>query len=431
MSDFLDLVGMSPLSLRAVVVASVCSTACAVLGCYLVLRRLSLIGDAISHAVLPGIALGYFLSGQITGAPVILGAMALGFLTAWLTQALHSSGKVTEDSSMGIVYTALFAIGVLMVTRAGHADLDVECVLYGRLLDASLDTFPLWGVEVPVALKGMATVLAVTLLFVALLWKELKVTSFDPALATSMGISATAVHYLLMSMVGGVTVAAFEAVGAILVIAMLIVPAATAQLLTDRLDRMLLWAALVAVVSSVIGYLAAERLDTTPAGMMAVVAGLLLLLAVLFAPRHGVLSRVVRNARLGVRIAGEDVLARLYRAEERREAGGASLSLAEARRAGHGLSGWLAVPSLWGQGQVRFAGGRRVALTDAGRRRAESLVRAHRLWEAYLGENLALPPDHLHEPAERMEHFLDPGLQEEIARQLARRDVDPHGRPIP
>jgi manganese/zinc/iron transport system permease protein len=432
MRDVLDLLGMSPLTLRAIVVAAVCSVSCALLGCYLVLRRISLIGDAISHAVLPGIVLGYLLTGQVTGAPVILGAMALGLLTAWLTQMLQSSGKVTEDSSMGIVFTALFAVGVLMVARVGNVDLDVECVLYGNLLNASLHTFPLFGVEVPVALKGMTLVLGLTLVFITLLWKELKITSFDPALARSMGISAGLVYYLLMSMVGGVTVAAFEAVGAILVVAMLIVPAACAQMLTDRLGGMLVWATLVALVSSLVGYRAAEALNTTPAGMMAVVAGLQLLLAVLFAPRHGMLSRVIRNARLGVRIAAEDVLACLYRAGESRGED-VSLRTAEARRAVRRvgrLASWLAIPTLRRLGQVRLAG-KLLVLTDEGRRRAESLVRAHRLWESYLGENLALPPDHLHEPAERMEHFLDPLLQEEIARELQQPGIDPHGRPIP
>src|SRR5262249_17485154 len=160
-----------------------------------------------------------------------------------------------------------------------------------------------------------------------------------------------------MSMVGGVTVAAFEAVGSILVIAMLIVPAACAQLLTDRLGGMLILASVVAALSAVLGYLGAEWLNTTPAGVSAFLAGAPVLASVLCAPRHGVLSRIVRNARLGVRIASEDVIATLYRAEEakgRGERADAALQVAEARRATHGLAGWLAVPSLRWRGQVRF-----------------------------------------------------------------------------
>ncbi len=409
----------------AIGLSIVCNVTCALLGCFLLLRRMSLIGDAISHAVLPGIALAYFMTGQLGGVLIVLGAMLLGFLTAYLTQALHSSGKVTEDASMGIVFTSLFALGVLMVTRgADNADLDVSCVLSGKLILAVSRTTEFLGFEVPKSLFGMSLSLLLTLGFVLLFWKELKITSFDSALASSMGINAAVVHYLLMALVGGVTVASFEAVGSILVIAMLIVPAACAHLLTDRLWLMLVWAAVVAVLASVLGYFAAERFNTTEAGMMAVSAGGLLLLSVLFAPRHGVLSKKLRNWRLRLRIAGEDLLGQLYRREE---AGGLTMESAEAR----GVAGRLALSGLVRQKQVERLAEGRVGLTDEGRRRALSLVRSHRLWEAYLDENVELPRDHLHDPAHRMEHFIDPEMQQELAREVRQADVDPHGRAIP
>jgi hypothetical protein len=315
-----------------------------------------------------------------------------------------------------------------MVTRwAGSAHLDVDCVLYGKLVFAPLKTETLLGIEVPVALRGMGFALLATLLFLGVFWKELKITSFDPALATSMGISAPVMYYLLMSLVGGVTVAAFEAIGSILVIAMLIVPAACAQLLTDRLRWMLLWAAVIAALSSALGYLASDALNVTPAGMMAVVAGGLLLLCVLFAPRHGVLSKKWRNWRLRVRIIGEDVLGQLYRGEERTAAG---LSPVQVAQTAPGVTGRVAVHELRRQGLVEPRQGLLV-LTGEGRKRAVSLVRAHRLWETYLDENLALPRDHLHEAAHRMEHFLDPELQHELEREVSHPDIDPHGRSIP
>jgi ABC-type Mn2+/Zn2+ transport system permease subunit len=416
---------------RTIAVGVACSVPCALLGCYLVLRRLSLLGDAISHAVLPGIALGFLLTGSVTGPAIVLGAMAVGVLTAVLTQALNSLGRVPEDAGMGVVFTTLFALGVILITNfAAHTDLDPGCALYGQMefVAAAGNDFNLFGLALPRALLTMAPVLALTVAFVLLLWKELKLVAFDPDLAAAIGIPAGVVYYLLMAMVAGATVAAFEAVGAILVVAMLIVPAATAHLLTDRLAWMMAWAAAVAVLTAVFGYLAAAWLDTSTAGMMAVVAGAQFALAVLFAPRHGALSKVLRTARLALRIAGEDVLALLYRREEAAEP---EMALAELRRAAGGMTGRLAVSVLRWQGQLAATPEGRVRLTVPGRRRAESLVRAHRLWEAYAGENLGLPPDHLHEPATRMEHYIGPELQSELAEQLGRPGVDPHGKAIP
>lgn len=422
------------LAFWTIAVGVVANVSCALLGCYLVLRRMSLLGDAISHAVLPGIAVAFLLIGQVTGPGIVLGAMALGLLTSFLTQTLHSSGGVPEDASMGVVFTSLFALGVILITRAAaHADLDAGCVLYGLIEFVPLDTVPVLGIEVPRAMITLAFALLLTLGFIALLWKELKITSFDPALATAMGISATAVHYSLMAMVAGVTVAAFEAVGSILVVAMLIVPAATAQLLTDRLRPMLAWSAAVAALGAVGGYFFAAAWNTSVAGMMAVVVGAQFALAVFVAPRHGIASRWLENLRLALRIAREDVMARLFRAEEASQRGepiSPRASAMEARQYAGGLASWLAVPHLWLRGEIAYAQ-RHVELTQRGRQRARDVVRAHRLWEAYLGEHFDLPLDHLHAPAERMEHFIDPDLQQQLAEALAQPRHDPHGRDIP
>lgn len=414
-----------------ILVAILCNVSCALLGCYLVLRRMSLVGDAISHAVLPGIVMAFLLAGQVSGVPILLGGMAVGVLTVFLTESLHKAG-IAEDASLGVVFTALFALGVILLqnTRAGKVDLDPGCVLYGAIEFIYLDMIPLAGLEVPRALPTLGLALLLTVGFLLLLWKELKIVSFDAALAQAMGYNPTLVHYLLMAMVAGVTVAAFEAVGSILVVAMLIVPAATAHLLTDRLGWMLVWAAVVGTLSAVLGYAIDSLYPTSLAGMMTVTAGGLFLLAVLFAPRHGLLSKAFRHARLQFWIVGEDLLAYLYRQEE--EAGSAAtISVLEARRAEGGLVSFLTLPLLRWTGQVRPLAGGRIALTERGRERARSLVRAHRLWEAYLQENLDLPADHLHEPASRMEHYLGPDFQTALAAQLRQAEVDPHGRDIP
>ena len=220
-------------ALGTIAVGIVGNTCCAILGSYLVLRRMSLLGDAISHAMLPGIAVAYLLTGQIYGLPIMLGAMVLGMLTSLLTQTLASLGKVSEDASMGVVFTSLFALGVIMIdTWARGADLDTDCVLFGLIDTTGADLRDILGVAIPRALLSLLPALVLVLVYVALLWKELKIVAFDPAHAAAMGISVTAMHYGLMAMVAGVTVSAFESIGAIVVVAMLIVPPAAGALLS-------------------------------------------------------------------------------------------------------------------------------------------------------------------------------------------------------
>jgi hypothetical protein len=266
------------------------------------------------------------------------------------------------------------------------------------------------------------------------LWKELKIVSFDPGLATAMGISAVTVHYLLMAMVAVVTVANFKAVGSILVIAMLIVPPATAHLLTDRLWVMQIAAVACGWLSAILGYYLAYYWNTSAAGMMAVVAGGLFLLAVIFAPDHGILMKAIRKSLLTVRIVKEDILAVLYRIEERgrREGHATTLPQTECERfAGGGWLPRLAIPLMLREGSITRGESGELALTDAGRTRAASLVRSHRLWEAYLEKHFDLPRDHLHEPASRIEHYLGPNLQEKLAEELSTPSQDPHGQAIP
>jgi manganese/zinc/iron transport system permease protein len=421
------------LPLWTIVIGMATNASCSILGCYLVLRRMSLLGDAISHAVLPGIAIAFMFSGNISGVPILLGAMALGVLTSILTQSIASLGKVSEDTSMGVVFTSLFALGVILIQAFGsRTDLDPSCVLYGQIDYAAYDTANLAGYEVPESLSLLVPALVVTLLFVLLLWNELKIVSFDPALAAAMGLPVIAIHYALVAMVAGVSVSAFWSVGSILVVAMLIVPATAAALLADRLAWMMVWALSIGAVAAVLGYAAAAQWETNVAGMMAVAAGLQLVLAVFFAPRNGLVSRWLRNQSLAVRIASEDVLGRLYRAEERLR-GETSAVGAHNSEIG-GISPWTSLLARWRlarQGWIESNRGGSPQLTNSGRQAARNLVRAHRLWETYLDAHFDLPRDHLHDAAERMEHFLDPQLQAELDAELAGRAVDPHGKSIP
>ena len=422
----MDLLQLTPGQL-VVVTGAVTNVACALVGCFLVLRRMSLMGDALSHAVLPGLVVAFLLSGSTSILPLFVGAVFCGLLTTFLTQTLHQYARVPSDASMGVVFTSLFALGVVLVKKyISGLHFDIACIYEGTLELVSLAE-PIAGLPRP--LFTTLLVLLLNLAILILLWKELKVSSFDPALATTMGFSATALHYLLMTLVAVTAVASFEAVGSILVVAMLIVPAATAHLLTDRLLLMVAYSALVGIASSVIGYWAASIWNTNIAGMMTVAAGFLYGLAVLFSPRYGICSKMLQNVRMSLRVLREDLLAMLYRVEEIET--GKSLSTAEATQAVDG--GWLArfaLRKLQQNGRI-VRHDDVLQLTEAGRQAARKLVRTHRLWETYLVQQLGMPIDHVHEPAHRVEHFIDEHLRHELESEVDADGQDPHGRAIP
>ncbi len=426
-----------------IVVAGVLSAvSCALVGNYLVLRRMSMMGDAISHAVLPGLAVAFLLTNSRGSAAMFVGAAVVGVLTAVLTQWIHGLGRVDSSASMGVVFTVLFALGLILIVRgADSVDLDPGCVLYGAIELVPLDTVDLWVAgEVPRAVVTLAGMFVVDTLFVMFFYKELKISAFDGQLATTLGINAKVMHYGLMTLVAATSVAAFESVGSILVIAMLIVPGAAASLLTDRLGVMVAFSLLIAVLCAVLGHVAAITVPvwfgypaTNTAGMMAVVAGVIFAGAAVGAPRHGALSKAIHRAVLSVRIAQEDILGMLYRLEELGGGRGSSGAVAGVLRRALGVGPIVAGLAVWRltrTGQVQRTDGRYV-LTGAGRADAQGLVRAHRLWETYLVKHLNLRADHVHEPATRLEHITDSAMQERLSDRTGRPRLDPQGKRIP
>ncbi len=447
----MTLTSLSIVDFWIILAAALCAAACALLGNFLVLRKMSMMGDAISHAVLPGLAVAFLLTGSVASVPMFIGAAVVGVLTAFFTEWVHSAGKVDEGASMGVVFTGLFALGLLLIVQAAdHVDLDPSCVLYGAVELSPLDTVMLAGYEVPRAVAVLSVVLLIDALVVLLFYKELKISSFDPSLATTLGINSRFMHYLLMTLVAVTTVASFETVGSILVVAMLIVPPATAHLLTDRLGVMIWLSLVLAVASAVLGHFGAIWIpslfgfaSTTTAGMMAVATGLLFGLAVLLAPRYGVLSKVRHRATLSLRILREDVLGILARAEERALTGHdadrplervagvpETLTTEELREAtlARPLSLRMALWQMVRRGEIAPSDGR-YGLTDRGRSQGRDLIRSHRLWETYLARHLNLAGDHVHVPADRLEHVTD--MAERLDADLDRPGQDPHDAQIP
>lgn len=264
--------------------------ACGLVGNYLILRRMALVGDAISHSVLPGIAIAFLLSQNRSTPIMFAGALAAAMVTTVLIELIHKKSRVKQDAAIGIAFTSLFAIGVILISLfASKIDLDQECVLYGEIILIPLE--PPIALGLPEPVLRMAIVAALTLAFIVLFYKELLVSSFDAGLASSLGINATIVHYALMCWLSVVVVSAFESVGAILVIAMLILPGATASLISTRLVTIHALTILHAALSSLLGIHLAAWLDCSTAGAIVVMGSALFTLAWIFSPSQGLLRR--------------------------------------------------------------------------------------------------------------------------------------------
>ena len=252
------------------------ASCCGVLGVFLVLRKMAMIGDAISHSVMPGIVIAFLLSGSRDSLLMMFAALAFGLLTTFLIQMFQQSG-IQADASIGVVFTALFAIGVVLVSLyARQVHLDQDAILYGEIAYVHWNIWEIGGINMgPKAVWLLGFTLLVILTVIGLFYKQFKLCAFDPALAAAIGIPVAGFHYLLMGLVSMATVSSFESVGAILVVGMLIIPASTAYLLTDRLGIMIVLSIAVGVASTFIGYIAAVLLDASIAGCMVCAASLL------------------------------------------------------------------------------------------------------------------------------------------------------------
>ncbi|ATO50693.1 MULTISPECIES: metal ABC transporter permease [Brevibacillus] len=288
-----------------ILTGSLVAATCGFLGCFLILRRMAMLGDAISHAILPGIALAFLITSSRETLPMLIGAGSFGLLTVFLIQLFRNSG-VKSDAAIGVTFTALFSIGVVIISLfSSQVDLDLDCVLYGEIAYVPWDTLTIGDLELgPRAIWGIGIVFLVSLLVISLFYKQFKLCTFDPAMAAAIGIPVALFHYLLMGLVSMATVASFESVGAILVVAMLVVPGATAYLLTDRLPVMLGLSMLIGVLCSALGYALATWLDSSIAGAMTVIAGLLFALAFVFSPRYGLISKLL--ARRSLRVSEQE-----------------------------------------------------------------------------------------------------------------------------
>ena len=278
-------------------IAAVVAMACAIPGVFLVLRKMALISDAISHSILPGIVLGFFITHDLNSPILILLAALTGVLTVVLVEAIQRTGLVKEDTAIGLVFPALFSIGVILIAKnANDVHLDVDAVLLGELAFAPFDRLIMGGMDVgPKSLWIMGSILLIIVALLLLFYKELKVSTFDVGLSSALGISPMIMHYGLMSVSSVTVVGAFDAVGAILVVALMIAPAATAYLLTSDLKKMLVLSVIFGVFSAIAGYWMANLLDASISGSMSTMLGIVFLIVYLFAPRKGLIAVLYRQ----------------------------------------------------------------------------------------------------------------------------------------
>lgn len=261
-----------------ILTGSIIAISCGLLGCFLILRKMAMVGDAISHAVLPGIVIAFLISGSRGNIPMLIGAAAIGVLTTILIELLHKKANLQEDASIGVTFTWLFALGIILISSlTGQVDLDQECVLYGEIAYVPLDLI-LTGDGSSLGPRALWLSGGVLVIILLALWrgfKGLSLTTFNSDYAAALGISTAFWHFGFMSLVSITTVVSFESVGAILVVALLITPPAAAYLLTGNLKKMLWLTALFGVLTAVGGYYLALILNGSIAGAMAAFAGVL------------------------------------------------------------------------------------------------------------------------------------------------------------
>ena len=271
---------------------------CGVVGQFLLLRRLSMLGDSISHSVLPGLALAFLLGGTLDSWTLFAGAAAAGLLSTWITESIHAGSRVRQDAAIGITFTTLFALGVVLITVfASKIHIDADCVLYGEIGFVPIQ--PFWEISgirlAPWPVVRMAVLALVAAVLIRLFYKELLVSSFDPGLASTLGLRPRFIHYALMALVSVVIVGAFESVGAILAVSVLVLPGATARLLSDRLPPAFLWITLFAALSTLLGVHLSVWLDCSVAGAMGVASFGLFALVWIFHPANGLLRSLRRT----------------------------------------------------------------------------------------------------------------------------------------
>ncbi len=416
MENLLDIL-QQEWAIRALLASSMVGLMCGVLGCFIVLRNMALIGDALAHAILPGVVVAFMLVGYST-IGFFAGSVIAGLVAAVGITWIQHNVKTKNDAAIGIVFTTMFALGVIGISGVSRegVHLDLKDFLFGTVMGVSNEDLYL-----------TAAVTVYVLVSIAVFYRYLFATTFQEVVAQTMGISVKMMHYFLMLMLSFAVVASLGTVGVILVVAMLITPASTALLLSDRLQYVLVIAGVVGLLSAIIGLLGAIIVEAPPGPAMAVVATMFYLTAVFFSPKKGLVFKYFQKRKLQNKIHVEDILKEGLKLEGRGEFTfikvKGKLGLSKAK-----LSKYLKQMNTQ---ELLNHKNNQISLTQRGKDEALRLVRAHRLWETYLVNQIGLSAEQIHEDAEKYEHLLSEEILDEVDATLGFPKKDPHGSPIP
>lgn len=430
MSDqqLIDFFLLRDLNVRVVVIGSVLlGIGSAAIGCFALLRKRALVGDGVAHAVLPGVAIAFMVTGTKNSLALLIGATISGWISMVAMDAITRRSRIREDAAIGIVLSVFFGLGILLVTHIQST---------GTSSQSGLDKF-LFGQAASLVLSDVAVFGAVSVFLVVaiiLLYKEFKILSFDPEFTQTIGLPNRALSLVMTTLLVLAVVVGIQAVGVVLMAAMLITPAASARYWTDRLGIMLCLASLFGAMSGVGGAFVSYSSPRMPTGPWIVMfATLFFVVSLLFAPRRGVIARVVRHELNRRRTLSENILKTMHLLSEgdANEFAARSEREIQARRRIPTQRLHRGLRRLRREGYIAEAGPKQWRLTHEGARQGARVTRLHRLWEVYLTQYLQIAPDHVHEDAESIEHVLTPELEEELERLLNRPLSDPHARIIP
>lgn len=402
-------------AIRALIASSFVGITCGMIGCFIVLRNMSLIGDALSHAILPGVFFAFIIVGNVA-LGFFVGSVLAGLLTAFIITWIQHNVQTKNDAAVGIVFTAMFSIGVIGISwlnsKAG-AHLDLKDMLFGTVLGVSNED---------IFITMVITI--ITILSFILFYRYLFITTFQPTIAATMGISVQAVHYFLMLLLSFAVVSALSTVGVILVVAMLITPASTALLLSDKLKQVIAISALVGLLSAVLGFLLAVILEFPPGPTMVVVATGLYVLAMIFAPEKGLIVRSYRRRSQKIKIDKEDIVRQAMKNPSGITIAALADKLGFSKRQGLSYTETMRKDGILNPGLP-------IKLSVKGREIGNKLIRAHRLWESYQVNTMGLTEGQIHDEADRLEHHLTKAMVDEVDQKLGFPTQDPHGSPIP
>lgn len=399
------------------------------LGCFAILRRRALVGDAVAHSILPGVCLAFIIAGGKDPFMLILGAFVFGLLSMVAMDFISRNSRISPDASIGMVLSVFFGFGVVLLTfiqSTGYIDQSgLDDFLFGQAAALVGEDVMVFG--------GLSLLI---LLITILVFKELKLISFDPSYARSIGYPVKGMEFLLALLMVLTITAGIQAVGVVLMASMLIIPAAAARYWTDSLRAMLIIAAGVGALSGVTGSFISYTAPAMPTGpWMVLSTALIFFLSFLLAPGRGEISRFIQKKKLSQRVACENILKTLYAMEEEDGRPDRVRPWKELRQRRHLTKHRMkrVVSYLLKQQLIEYYPGppEGYVLTQAGRREAKRLVRVHRLWEKYLNQQLQIAEDHVHDDAESMEHLITSEIEAELRRSLGSPELDPHKSKIP